>query len=96
MSSRRTKSTRVRKPRQKRSAEPPPPPRCKLDVDQIERQLQDARSVLAVAVRALDECIDPSQVDVQEEYDASDIAVVVRIGIAQLNRARELLDGATP
>jgi hypothetical protein len=87
------------KPSRRRKLAPPPSPppaRCKVDFDQVDRQLQDARSVLAVAVRALDECIDPSQVDVQEEFDASDVAVVVRMGIAQLNRARETLDAMTP
>ena len=95
MSSTRRKSTRARKARQKRPAEPPPP-RRKVDVDQVERQLQDLRSVLACAALCLDEVLDPSQVDEQAECDASDVATLVRYGIQQLNRARELLDGATP
>jgi hypothetical protein len=82
----RPNSTR-RRARPKRA----PSPHC--NVDQVEGKLQETRSILACAVRCLDELIDPSQLDAPEEIDAMDVGVVIRVGIERLNEARRALDG---
>ncbi len=66
------------------------------NLSHIEQQLQHVRSVLAVAALALDEVVDPSELEQQAECDATDVAVVIRLGIEQLNQARQALDQATP
>jgi hypothetical protein len=71
-------------------------PRTHLDLASVEEQLQQVRSLFAVAALALDEVTDPAQLDEPAECDAMDVAVVIRLGIAQLNRARQALDEATP
>jgi hypothetical protein len=42
--------------------------------DALAGRLQEVRSVLAVAARALDECVDPSQLDAPEEIDGKRVA----------------------
>jgi hypothetical protein len=63
-------------------------------------QLQETRSILAVAARALDEISDPHWMDAKEPCGSEDVAVIVRLGIQKLDEAREALDlgpaGETP
>jgi hypothetical protein len=83
------------KPRKSKPPREPVPPRAPSAYEAAEQALQETRSIFACAARCLDEVIDPSQLEAPEEFDASDIVVIVRLGIQRLNDAREALDRAS-
>lgn len=63
---------------------------------QVQDQLQTIRSLLAVAVRALDEIADPRRLDPPETCERDDVATVVRLAIERLSQAQQGLDEVTP
>lgn len=55
-------------------------------------QLNETRSMLAVATLALDEIADPHRTDVSETCGTGDVATVLRLGISLLKQASDTLD----
>jgi hypothetical protein len=94
MGSRARNSTRApaRSAKRSRKSGDEPPAAEQPDSADVLTQLQETRSILAVAARALDEISDPHWLDAEEPGGAEDVAVIVRLGIQKLDSAREALD----
>lgn len=93
MGSRARNSTRA----SARSAKRPARPRDEEAAERPEQaalltELQETRSILAVAAQALDETADPHRLDARDTCATEDVAVVVRLGIQRLDATREALD----
>ena len=88
----RTQSTRGRGGSAKKPATPRKETVASVPLADVLIQLQETRSILAVAVRALDEIEDPRRADAPEECASNDVSVVLRVGIERLRRAHEALD----
>lgn len=72
---------------------PTPPDPLRDVANDVVGLLDDTRSVFVVALRCLDNVdeLDEKRIDAPVPCEAEDVAMVLRVGLAQLDQAREAL-----